>query len=131
MATHDFLGYAMVILAQKLSKLCNFSKLALSLSKSGKRRKQMCISPFWGDVGSKMWSPFLVSTLENGHFWRRCPFSSAKKWHNTINTVHTINTVNTVNTVNRVNTVNTYPAFSYIQLHYPQPHYRNHLGLNL
>ena len=37
---------------------------------------------FWGDVGIKRWSLFLwhqkwyFLPLENGHFWRKCPFSN-------------------------------------------------------
>ena len=47
--------------AQKEPKISQIAKLALNPLKSDKRTEQMSIPPFWGDVGVKKWSPFLVS----------------------------------------------------------------------
>ena len=49
----------------KNSKFNHFS------SKSGKHVKQMPIPPFWGDVGMKKWSPFLVSGARSPNFGHR------------------------------------------------------------
>ena len=67
------------------------SEFAYYASKSGKWIKQTPTPPFWGDVGVKKWSPFLVWCARSPIFGRlnmgifgqncqKCPCSGAQKW---------------------------------------------------
>ena len=88
----EILAFFGSVLKEKRLKKGNFSKLANNSSKSGKRLKQMCHPPFWGDVGVKKWSPFLDSGTRSPIFGHlkvgtfpifRCPKMGLKpfqKW---------------------------------------------------
>ena len=52
-------------MAEKINQI---KKLAEIPSKSGKRIKQMSVTPFWGEVGVKKWSPFLDSVARSPAF---------------------------------------------------------------
>ena len=75
-------------MALKQWKKHNFPKSASTPPKSDKHMNQMSNPPFWGCFPGFSGSVLRFGrlkchfmALENRHFWQKCPFSSAKKWH--------------------------------------------------
>ena len=65
-----------------------FFKIGLILARKWKRMNQMSTLPFWWVFREVLESVLRFGrakchflALQYRHFWRKCPFSNAKKWH--------------------------------------------------